>query len=798
MKVSLSWLKNYVDIDVPVQELCDKMVMAGFEVEEMTDLSKSMRNVVVGKVTKMERHPDSDHMFICQIDVGTGEDVQIVTGAQNVTEGDLVPVALHDSDLPNGMHIKKGKLRGVPSNGMLCSGEELCLTEDDYEGAGVYGIMILKPDAGAPGTDMRVCLGLNDYIIDFKITANRPDCQSVLGIAREAAVVLGKPFLGPEPSFKTAGENISDYISVEVKNYDLCPRYYGRVIKNVKIQESPAWLKKCLLAAGMRPISNIVDITNFVMLETGMPMHAFDLRDVAEHKIIVRNACENEKITTLDGKEHELTPEMLVIADGKEPSCIAGIMGGMDSEIKADTTEIFFECAKFRRDSVRKTARKLGMRTEASGRFERGVDIITVEYAMNRCLQLVDRLNAGEIVDGIIDCNQGLPQPRELNVKAADIVALLGIDIPAEKMAEILNSLQIETTLSDGVLHCLVPSFRDDVEGKADLAEEVMRIYGYDHIKGSTMQGAIVRGRKLPERIMGDSIKSTLIANAFYEIATYSFIGSRAIDILNLDPNDSRRNAVTILNPLGDEYSTMRTQLVTSMLTVMATNFNRKVPSARLFELSKVFQPKALPITEQPDEIPALALGLYGEDEDFFTLKGIVEAIISLFSDTAPSFERSAEAYLHTGRSAVAAVSNTPVATFGQVHPAVASKAGIDTACFVAEIHLDKLYACEKAKTIYKPLPKFPAVERDLALVCDAETPVGTLETAIREGAGKLCEDIKLFDVYQGNQIAEGKKSVAYRVTLRSAESTLTDEVIDRAVNKMIKKLSAVGATLRV
>lgn len=797
MKVSLSWLKNYVDIDVPVEELCDKMVMAGFEVEEMIDLSKSMRNVVVGKVVEMERHPDSDHMFICQVDVGLNEDVQIVTGAQNVNEGDLVPAALHDSDLPNGMHIKKGKLRGVPSNGMLCSGEELCVTEDDYEGASVYGIMILKPDAGVPGTDMRDVLGLNDYIIDFKITANRPDCQSVLGIAREAAVVLGKPFNEPKPAFKTVGENINDYINVEVKNFDLCPRYYGRVIKNVKIAESPAWMKKCLLAAGMRPISNIVDITNFVMLETGMPMHAFDLRDVKDHKIIVRNALEGEQITTLDGKEHTLTSDMLVIADGKEPSCIAGIMGGMDSEIKDDTSEIFFECAKFRRDSVRKTARKLGMRTEASGRFERGVDIITVEYAINRCLQLVDELGAGEVVDGNVDCNAGLPSDRELNVKVSDVVALLGIDIPAETMVDILNSLQIKTTLSDGVLNCLVPSFRDDVEGRADIAEEVMRIYGYDHIKGSTMTGAIVRGRKLPERIKADKIKDALIANAFNEIATYSFIGSKAIDALKLSENDARRNAVTILNPLGDEYSTMRTQLVTSMMTVLATNYNRKVAAARLFELSKVFVPKALPITEQPAETPALCLGLYGEGEDFFTLKGIVEAVVALFSDSVPSYDRASEPYLHPGRSAVMSVAGKQIATFGEVHPAVAAEYGIDGKVFIAEIKADVLYMQEKAKVTYKPLPKFPAVDRDLALVCDAETPVGVLEAAIREGAGKLCEDIKLFDVYQGAQIAEGKKSVAYRVTLRSAESTLTDEVIDRAVNKMIKKLDAVGATLR-
>lgn len=797
MKVSLSWLKKYVDINVPVEELCDKMVMAGFEVEEIINQGDNMRNVVVGKVVEMERHPDSDHMFICQIDVGMGENVQIVTGAQNVNVGDLVPAALHDSDLPNGMHIKKGKLRGVPSNGMLCSGEELCLTESDYPGAEVYGIMILQSDAGAPGTDMREVLGLNDYIIDFKITANRPDCQSVLGIAREAAVVLGVPFNEPKPYYKTVGDDIKNYIDVEVKNYDLCPRYHGRVIKNVKIEESPDWLKKCVTAAGMRPISNIVDITNFVMLETGMPMHAFDLRDIKSSKIIVRNAENGEKITTLDGKDHELTEDMLVIADGSDPSCIAGIMGGLDSEIKDDTTSIFFECAKFRRDSVRKTSRKLGVRTEASGRFERGVDIITVKYAMERCLQLVQELGAGEIVDGEVDCNQGLPEKRELKVKVDDVNALLGLVIPAEKMVEILNSLCIETTLSDGVLTCMVPSFRDDIEGRADIAEEVMRIYGYDHIKGTPMNGAVTRGKKLPERIKGDKIKACLIANDFNEITTYSFIGSKAIDVLRLPENDERRNCVTILNPLGDEYSTMRTQLVTSMMTVLGTNYARKNADAKLFELSKIFVPKAMPVTEQPLEVPALVLGMYGEGVDFFALKGIVEAVVAKFTKRSIAVEVANEPYLHPGRSAVAKLGQTAVATFGEVHPKVAEDFGIDARCYIAEIKLQELYKLPTEKSVYKPLPKFPAVERDFALVCNIDTPVGTLEAAIREGAGKMCEKVELFDVYQGSQIAEGKKSVAYRVTLRSAEGTLAEEDTTRIVNKIIKKLEAAGATLR-
>ena len=797
MKVSLSWLKRYVDITVPVEELCDKMVMAGFEVEEIIDLGENMKNVVVGKVLSLERHPDSDHMWICQIDIGADEPVQIVTGAQNVFVGATVPAALHKSDLPNGMHIKKGKLRGVASNGMLCSGEELCVTEEDYPGAGVYGIMILKPDAGTPGTDMRDVLGLHDYIIDFKITANRPDCQSVLGIAREAAVVLGTDFNEPKPAYSTVGESISDYISVENQNLDLCPRYHGRIVKNVKIGESPEWMKKCLISAGMRPISNIVDITNFVMLETGMPMHAFDLRDVAEHKIIVRNAEDGEKITTLDGKEHDLSSDMLVIADGKEPSCLAGIMGGLNSEIKDDTPVIFFECAKFRRDSVRKTSRKLGIRTESSGRFERGVDIINVKYAMDRALQLVEELGAGEIVDGCVDLNGGLPEPRELKVSVKDVNALLGLEIPAERMEQILNSLQLATTLENGVLNCKIPSFRDDIEGRADIAEEVMRIYGYDHIVGSTMQGSIVRGRKLPERIKADTIKSTLTANGFNEITTYSFIGSKAIDTLRLADDDERRNAVTILNPLGDEYSTMRTQLVTSMLTVLGTNYSRKNPDAKLFELSKIFVPKALPITEQPDEVPSLVLGLYGTDADFFALKGIVEAIVGEFTNRPSTVEVAKEPYLHPGRSAVMKLGNDVIATFGEVHPAVAASYGIDDRCYIAEISADKLYRFEAPKTTYKPLPKFPAVERDLALICDIGTPAGELDKAIREGAGRLCEKVELFDIYTGSQIAEGKKSMAYRVTLRSAESTLNDEAIDKAVAKMIKKLEAVGAVLR-
>ena len=795
MKISLKALKYYVDINVPVQELCDRMVMAGFEVESIEAEGENIKNVVAARIVKLEPHQDSDHLQICQMDVGKEELVQIVTGAQNIKEGDLVPAALDNSDLPNGMHIKAGKLRGVESNGMLCSGEELCLTEADYEGASVHGILILR-DEWATGTDMREVLGLDDYIIDFKITANRPDCNCFMGVAKEASVVLGSAYHPPVPTYKTVGENIKDYVDVEVKNYDLCPRYVGRVVKNLRIKPSPVWMQKALIASGMRPINNIVDITNFVMLETGQPMHAFNYNDLADKKIIVRNATEGEKITTLDGKEYNLTTDMLVIADGQKPSCLAGIMGGKESEIEDDTKDLFLECAKFRRDSVRKTGRALGIRTESSGRFEKGVDIVNVGFAMDRALQLICDLDAGDIIDGALDCNQGLPEDKILNVTSKSIVDLLGVEIPEERMVEILNSLCLPTTVNDGVLTVHVPSIRDDIEGRADLAEEVMRIYGYDHIIGTPMRGNVMRGKKLPARVKSDKMKSLLCGMGCYEIATYSFIASGALDTLNLADDDARRNAVKLINPLGDEYSTMRTQLVTSMLTVMATNINRKIEAGRFFEESKRFIPKALPVTEQPDELPTLCIGVYGKDEDFFTLKGIVEEIMSLFG-AHTQYKRSSETYLHPGRQAEVLANNVSAAVLGEVHPAVAKNYDIDTKVYIAEIKLDVLFAINKRKTTYKPLPKYPAVERDFAMLCDADIPVGDLEKAIQSGGGRLLEKVELFDVYQGSQIPEGKKSVAYSVWLRSAEGTLTDAQIEDASTKIIAKLEKLGAELR-
>ncbi len=795
MNISLSWLKYYVDIPVSVEELCDKMVMAGFEVEEIVDLSQTMSNVITGKIEKLEKHPDADKLQICQINVGGDELIQIVTGASNVFEGAVVPVAMHDSHLPNGMHIKKGKLRGIPSNGMLCSGEELCIKESDYPGAEVYGILILKE--GTPvGVDMRDILHLNDYVIDFKITANRPDCQSVLGVAREVAVVLGTEFKMPQPNYETKGGNVNDLISVEVKDYDLCARYIGRCVNNLRIKESPEWLKLCLRAAGMRPINNIVDITNFVMLETGQPMHAFDRRDIAGEKIIVRRAQNGEQITTLDEKEHTLNDTMLVIADGEKPSCLAGIMGGLNSEIKEDTIELFLESARFRRDNVRKTARALGIRTESSARFEKGIDVFRSEYAMERALQLIYDLDAGDIVDGIIDCNNGLPETRTITVSAQSINDLLGVEVPFDKMVEILNSLELKTTLIDGILTCKIPTFREDIEGRADLAEEVMRIYGYDHIVGRPMRGAVIRGDVLPTRKADDKVKTLLCSNGMHEITTYSFFGSKAIDVLNLAKEDIRRNAITIRNPLGDEYSTMRTQLVTSMLSVMATNISRKNPDSRFFELSRIYLPKALPLTEQPEERATLCIGLYGQTEDFFTLKGMVEQVLDLFGVKA-DYAKSSEPYYHPGRQAFAEYNGIQIAKFGEIHPATAGAVGIDQKVYVAEIDMASLYTIEKEPIIYRPISQFPAITRDIALICDRATPVATLEKAIASVGSKLIQSIRLFDVYEGNQIDADKKSVAYSIVLQSDAKTLTDEECNAVMNKVFRALEQVGAHLR-
>ncbi len=795
MKVSLNQLKQYTCIPVSVAEFTNKMTMSGFEVESVENAGENIKNVVAAKIIKITPHENSDHLQICQMDVGAPELVQIVTGAQNIKENDFVPAALDNSYLPGGTHIVAGKLRGVDSYGMLCSGEELGLTEADYEGASVHGILILKGEP-APGTDIREVLGLTDTVIDFSITSNRPDCNCYLGLAREAGVVLNTEFKAPKAENKNRPGKAEDDIKVDVLNPELCERYMGAMVKNLRIKPSPEWMQKALVASGMRPINNIVDITNFVMLETGQPMHAFDYDMLSGKHIIVRTAKSGESITTLDGKKYDLTPDMLVIADGENPSCLAGIMGGIESEITENTKTLFLESAKFRRDNIRHTGRKLGIRTEASGRFEKGTDIKNTEYALLRALNLIEELDAGDVVGGIIDRCIALPEDKIITVTVPHILELIGVEVPYDTVVNILNKLGIKTEIKGDTLTCKVPSIRDDIEGRADLAEEIMRIYGYEHIVGTPMRGAVVRGKKLPERIKTDALKQLLILNSAYEISTYSFIASKAVDSLKLPENDERRNGIKLLNPLGDEYSVLRTQLVTSMLTVIATNTSRKITDARFFEVGKRFIAKQMPVTEQPDEIPTLCIGFVGQNEDFFTLKGLVEDILQLYGAHA-QFTRSSEPFLHPGRQASVLANNTNAGYFGEVHPEVSEAYGIEGRVLIAEIKLDVLFGINKRKTVYKPLPKFPAVERDFALLCDADLPIGTLNNAIVSGASRLCEKVELFDVYTGSQIPAGKKSVAFSVWLRSAEHTLTDEEIEKATADIIKKLEAAGAELR-
>lgn len=792
MKTSYNYLKNYVDIDVTPEVLCDKMVMAGFEVEEIIDTSLTMQGVVTGRILEIKKHENSDHLLICKVDIGS-EQLQIITGADNIFEGAVVPVAMDGSVLPDGTKIKKGKLRGEESCGMLCSGGELNLKEEDFKGAGVNGILIMPEDTAA-GVDMCDILGLNDFIIDFKITANRPDCQSIIGIAREAAAVLNKPFRLPETDFKTSDENIKDLITVENRDYELCPRYMGRVVTNIRIKESPEWMKRVLRASGMRPINNIVDITNFVMLETGQPMHAFDLRELEDDKIIVRRAEKGESIVLLDGKDAALTPEMLVIADGRKPSCLAGVMGGEGSGIKDDTSAVFFECAKFRRDSIRRTAKAVGVRTESSARYEKGTDIYNVEYALNRAMSLICELDAGDVAQGAADLNRGLPEMRRLDVSVSKINELLGLSIDGGVMAEILNSLQIKTTLSGDTLRCDIPSFRDDIEFTADIAEEVMRLYGYDHIIGTPLRGDTLMGGYLPRIKKRRRLAKQLASLGLFEIYTYSFIAKGETETLGL----SAENAVTILNPLGEEYSVMRTQLVSSMLKVLSTNQNRGIENASFYEISKRFMPKQLPLTEQPEERDTLCIGMYGDGEDFFTLKGVIEQALSFLGVSDAEYKADhVPPYLHPGRAAAAVKDGKTLALFGEVHPLTAEKYGLDKKCYVAEIYIDLLEDLEEQLVIYKPLPKFPAVQRDLALICDADTPVGSLNAAIKNGGGELLEELKLFDVYTGSQIESGKKSVAYSITLRSPERTLTDQEVDKTVEKILKELQSAGAQLR-
>ncbi len=791
MNLSLKWLADYVDLpQMSHRDFAEAMTMSGSKVEGWETECEDVKNVVVAKVLSMERHPDSDHLWVCQLDVGKGEPVQIVTGAQNVVEGAYVPAALHKSLLPNGTKITKGKLRGVMSNGMMCSLDELKLTLGDFPYAAEDGIFLIEEPGIEPGMAIPEAIGYNDTSVEFEITPNRPDCLSVVGLAREAAATFHIPLRLPSEEVKGCGDDVNNYLSVSVENAELCRRYSARIVKNVKIGPSPRWIRERLRASGVRPINNIVDITNYVMLEYGQPMHAFDLEYVKDGKIIVRNAKEGEVLTTLEGVEHALSPEMLVIADAEKPSAVAGVMGGEFSGINDNTHTIVFESANFFGPSVRTTSRKLGLRTESSGRFEKGLDAQNTIPAINRACHLVEQLGIGEVVDGIIDVDNSNYKQTELELDAAWINKFLGTDLSEQLMRTYLQEAGFVLEGSK----VLVPSFRMDVEHKADLAEEVARFYGYNKIP-TTISRSNSQGGYSPFQLFEREIHNCMLAQGLYEVMTYSFISPKYYDKINLPANDPSRQSVTILNPLGEDTSIMRTNAIPSMLEVLARNYNNRNASAALYEIGSEYIPVEGELL--PNEIPHVIMGMYG-DCDFFVLKGVVENLLNTLRIADYDVEAvKDDPTFHPGRCAKVSLNGEVLGIFGQIHPAVCGNYGVKKPIYVGKFNMNNLYAAESVARTYKALPKFPASTRDLALLCGDEMPVLVLEKAIKAAAGKICESVALFDVYKGAQIEAGKKSVAFNLTLRAADRTLNDEEINAAMEKVVAAVTELGAVVR-
>ncbi len=798
MLVPFKWMKDYISTDLSAKEVAEKMIMTGNACEEVVDLGENIDKVVAGRIVKLEKHPDADKLQICQIDIGEDEPVQIVTGATNVFEGALVPAALHGSTLPNGLKIKKGKLRGVASNGMLCSGEELCLKEGDYPGAEVYGILILE-EGIAPGTDMKEVLMMDDEVMNFEILSNRPDCLSVLGLAKEAASALDTSITLPEPKFSENNEDVRDYVSVVVADPDLCPRYLAKAIKNVKIGPSPDWMKRRLKAAGVRPINNMVDITNFVMLETGQPMHAFDHADIRGGKIIVRRAAEGETMVTLDGKERVFNDKALLITDGEGAIGIAGIMGGENSEIKDTTKTVIFESAKFMYGNIRQTARALGMSTEASMRFSKGVDEVNSEYAIMRACQLVEELGAGEVVGGTIDVCAADLSDKTIRIKTSRVNELLGTELSVETMVSCLERVFIKTEVVDDELVCTIPHYRGDMDRGADVVEEIARIYGYDNIPAAETRGRMMKKVDNQGISFLADIKKFAVNMGFYEAVTYSFTGEVMWDKLTLPADHPMRKAVKIINPLGEDAGYMRTTLVADMLNVIAGNVKRKNDDIRLFEVNRVFIPEELPLTDKlPNEINKIVIGGCG-DMDFYDIKGAVENILGKLRIKAEvDYVAGGECFYHPGRCAKLMVDGKEVGQLGEIHPDVQKNFEINQRTYVAELDLDALMAYEDTYIRMAKLPKYPAVERDIAVVVDKAVEAGVLLKVILKNGGKYMEGAKLFDVYEGDRIEAGKKSIAYSLSFRSETETLTDEIISGDMESIIAALaSECGAALR-
>ena len=793
MNLSRKWLNEFVTVNASDKEFAEAMTLSGSKVEITTDLGAEIQNVVVGRVLEMKRHENSDHMWICQVDVGDGV-IQIVTGAQNVHEGDLVPVAKHKSLLPGGVKIEKGKLRGEVSNGMLCSLSELGLEQRDFPYAVEDGIWILEEPDAEVGMDIRKLIGADDSVVEFEITPNRPDCLSVIGLAREAAATFGAELRLHEPVVRGGAQgSLTDLLDVETPDPELCPRYTARMVRNVKIGPSPRWMRERLRASGVRPINNIVDITNYVMLEYGQPMHAFDYRYVKGGKIIVRRALEGEELTTLDGNVRKLGRDHLVIADETRAVGLAGIMGGENSEIVADTADVVFESACFDGTCIRKGALALGMRTEASAKFEKGLDPMNTMPAVNRACELVELLGAGEVVDGVIDILNHVPQPTVLKLRADKINALLGTDVSAEEMARILRKLDFGVE-GDTVT---VPSWRGDVSHYSDLAEEVARFHGYNNIPTTLMRGETTQGGYSPEQRLERTLGQLCRTMGYDEIITYSFISPAYYDKIRLPGGDPRRNSMKIMNPLGEDTSIMRTTVLPSMLEILTRNYNFRNKSARLYELGRIYLPGGENGLARESKI--LSLGAYGDGADFFSMKGAIEAILRSLRACDVRFEAcGGNPSYHPGRCALVRAGGALVGVFGQIHPLVAQNYGVDGALYCAELSFDALLSAQGPDPEYVPLPKFPSVTRDIAVVCGEAVTVGALEDAIRRGAKGLLKEVSLFDIYRGKGVPEGKKSVAFNLTLRADDRSLTAEEADEDVKSILELLEKeLGAVLR-
>ncbi len=806
MNTALSWIKAYVpDLDVTDQQYTDAMTLTGTKVEGFERLDKNLEKIVVGQILSIERHPDADKLIVCQVDVGM-ETVQIVTGAPNVKVGDKVPVVLdggkvaggHDGGpLPeNGIKIKKGKLRGVVSSGMMCSIEELGSSRDMYPDAPEEGIYIMKEDAPV-GADAIELLGLRDTVFEYEITSNRVDCYSILGIAREAAVTFGKAYCPPKPAATGNEEKASDYIQVEVQDEGLCPRYCARVVKNIKIGPSPEWMKRRLAASGIRPINNLVDITNYVMEEFGQPMHAFDMRNIAGNKIIVRRAADGDEFRTLDGQMRKLDHDVLMICDAEKEIGIAGIMGGENSKIVDDVTTVLFEAACFDGTNIRLSAKRLGMRTDASAKFEKGLDPNNAQAAIDRACQLIEELGCGEVVGGMVDCYPNPKKPWRVPFDWQKVNKLLGTDIPEQEMLHIFERLELG--YDSEKKEVIVPTFRQDLECGADIAEEVARFFGYDKIP-TTLPGGEGTAGKLSFKLRVEELaRSVAEYCGFSQAMTYSFESPRVFDKLSLAADDPMRRAITIMNPLGEDYSIMRTSVINGMLTSLSINYNRRNKNIHLYELGNIYLPKELPLKELPDERMQLMLGFYG-DGDFFTMKGVVEEFLEqaglknkLVCD--PSRKRP---FLHPGRQAELIYDGKVIGWIGEVHPDVTDRYEIGERAYLADLDMPGITELASFDKKYVGIVRYPAVTRDISMVAKKEIRVGQIEEVIEKFGGKLLENYHLFDVYEGSQIAKGYKSVAYSITFRAKDRTLEDKEVGKVMDKILGGLKELGIELRM